>query len=80
MIMFSKLFLKDMVERAISTGAQTLLIALGGQSADKVTDGYMVLVVAFLGGFILSVIKSLAAANLGTSNSASFVVDSKELK
>lgn len=76
--MFSKLFLIDALERAVSTAAQTTLLALGGQQLDKVSGGLMVLVYAALGGLVASILKSLAACKVGDNESASFTVGSIE--
>jgi hypothetical protein len=71
--MYSKIFWADAFERAVATAAQVLLVALGGQSFDKVADGLQVLALAALGGFALSIIKSLAASKIGDHSSASLL-------
>lgn len=73
--MFTKVFWQDTFERAISTAAQFLLAGIGGQAADKLVGGWEVLLAAAGTGFILTVIKSLAAASFGPKNSASFTVN-----
>lgn len=78
--MFTKLFVKDMLERSLSTAAQAALIAIGGQAINKVDGGLMVVFYAALTGAVLTVLKSVAAANVGSNKSASFVVDAKEIK
>jgi hypothetical protein len=77
--MFTKLFWKDAIERAISTAAQAAILAIGGQGASIVDPGWLVALGFAAGGFVLSIIKSLAAGAIGSPNSASFVVDTKAL-
>lgn len=72
--MFTRIFWRDTIERAISTAAQFLLAGIGGQAADKLVGGWEVLAAAAATGFALTVIKSLAAASFGDKESASFTV------
>jgi hypothetical protein len=77
--MFTKLFWKDAIERAVSTAAQAFLLASGGVAFSIVDPALLTYVYFAVGGFILSIIKSLAAGAIGSPNSASFVVDTKVL-
>ncbi len=78
--MFSKLFWQDTFERAISTAAQAVLLALGGQQLDKVSGGYLMLLYAAVGGFLITVIKAIATLQLGHGNSASLTIDNVKNK
>ncbi len=89
---FTKLFWVDATERAIKSGAQFVLLTLGfglgagtatGETAQTVNAfllDWRVLAGAFLGGIFLSYVTSLASANVGDTNSASLVVDTKIAK
>lgn len=69
--MFTKKFLVDMTERALTTGAEVLLAALGTTTLFHVDWRF---VASTTGGAVLaSVLKSIIARNTGTSESASLV-------
>lgn len=76
--MYNKVFWMDAFERMVSTGAQTALLAFGGQAAELVVSGLKIIVFAFVGGMILALLKSLAALTIGSRGSASFVVGATE--
>jgi hypothetical protein len=73
-VMFTKTFLKDLFERAIKTAAQTLVLAVGAsQGFDLFTADWRTLGAAAAGGFIMSVLSSLASKPFGDRESASVV-------
>jgi hypothetical protein len=69
---FTKKFIKDLAERALSTFAQTLIAGLAVSSGLLEVKWVPVLSVAGLAAF-LSVLKSLAAAGVNDDDSASLV-------
>lgn len=71
--MFIKQFWIDATERALATAAQVAIVAIGGQSADKVVEGWSVVLGAALLGAVLSILKSIVASQTGDSNTASLV-------
>jgi len=72
--MFTKQFLKDLLERATKTAAQTLVLAIGAaQGFDLFTADWRTLAGAAAGGFVLSVLSSIASATFGDRSSASVV-------
>ena len=73
--MFSKVFWRDCFERAVSTAAQFALGAIGGQAIDKVEGGLEIVAMAAATGFVLTVLKSLAAAGFRDRDTASFAVN-----
>lgn len=82
--MFTKLFWKDALERAISTAAQFALgvVGLSDEVFGVITQNATLplIVYAAITGFVLSIIKALAATGLAGTDTASFTVDTKELK
>lgn len=72
--MFTKQFLKDLLERAIKTAAQTLVLAIGAaQGFDLFTADWRTLGAAAAGGFVLSVLSSVASIPLGDRSSPSVI-------
>lgn len=72
--MFTKQFLRDLLERATKTAAQTLVLAVGAsQGFDLFTADWRTLAGAAAGGFVLSVLSSVASAPFGDHSSASVV-------
>lgn len=80
--LYTKVFWADTFERAISTAAQSILLVLGlGSSTfEQIADVNLIanvnlttLLFAGVGGFLLSIIKALAAAQIGSKDSASFI-------
>ena len=71
--MFTKVFWEDACERAVSTAAQAALLALGGQQVSIVDKGWEIALGFAAGGFVLSILKSLAASTVGSKDSASLV-------
>lgn len=74
--MFTKLFWKDATERALSTAAQFALgvIGLSDAVAGVITQNasWELILSAAATGFILSLLKAIAAAKVGNKDSASF--------
>ena len=76
--MFTKLFWRDTIERIISTMAQFLLV-LGGVDGSGFLNLQFeqILTMTALGG-LATLLKALAAANIGVTGSASFTVETAE--
>lgn len=80
--LYTKGFWADAFERALSTAAQAMLLVAGLSTTtfeelanvDLVTSlNLTMLVYAGVGGLLLSIIKSVAAAQVGNKSSASFI-------
>ena len=76
--MFTKLFWKDALERAISTFAQVIGAVAGGDGLGLLKADLQTLLIVGLLGALGSIIKSIGAYKLTDSNSASLVVDAKK--
>lgn len=69
--MFTKLFWRDTIERAVATAAQAALAVLGVDAFDLLAiDPVGVLSVAG-GGAVLAILKALVASKIGDHESAS---------
>ena len=78
--MFTKLFWKDAIERAISTMAQFLLVIAGADGTGFLTVSFeRIMVLSLLGG-AASVLKSIVALRATDGNSASLVVNNVKEK
>jgi len=78
--MFTVLFWKDAIERAIATAAQFLVVFGGADGVGFVNvDPTQILTLAGFGA-LASILKSLAAAVTSNTDTASFTVDTKELR
>lgn len=75
--LFTKSFWLDTFERALSTGAQSVLLVYGlSEDVFNVITfdaSLQTLATAAVGGFLLTVVKSVAAAQIGNKDSASFI-------
>ena len=72
--MFTTNFAKQTLERALKTAAQTLILVVGAaQGFDLFTADWRTLGAAAAGGFILSVLTSIASAPFGTTGTPSVV-------
>ena len=71
--MFTKVFWIDALERGLATAAQSALLALGGQELNIVDGDWLVVAGFAAGGFVLAIIKAIAATRTGDSRSASLV-------
>jgi hypothetical protein len=68
--MFSRLFLIDLAERAVSTAAESALLALGAEQLNVLEADWKVIAGFALGGAVLSVLKGLAASRTEPAGSA----------
>jgi hypothetical protein len=64
-------FFRDAGERAVSTFAQSVLSVLGLDALDVFSVDWKAAVGVGLGGALLSLLKSVAARNVGTEGTAS---------
>jgi hypothetical protein len=72
--MFTTTFVKQTIERALKTAAQTLILAVGAaQGFDLFTADWRTLGASSLAGFILSVLTSIASAPFGELGTPSVV-------
>lgn len=75
--LFTKEFWSDTFERSVSTSAQSVLLVAGlsddGLSVINQGVNVTLLVYAALGGFLLTVVKCLAASYTGDKDSASLI-------
>lgn len=78
--MFSKVFWKDAIERAVSTIAQFLLVMGGANGAGFLTVSIKQLIVLSLVGGVASILKSVVAVSTTSGDSASFVVSNVQEK
>jgi hypothetical protein len=62
---FTKIFWKDLTERAIATGAESALLVVGGGALNAFDADWRLVAGAALGGAALAVIKGLAASLVG---------------
>jgi hypothetical protein len=73
--MFTRAFWKNVVERAVKTGAQFVLVGVGGNLTDVWSVDWRVVAGAAGAGVFLSVVSSLASVPFGPSQSPSVVYD-----
>ena len=82
--MFTKLFWKDAVERAVKTFAQTFLAVVGvaapASGTDLINVNYLPVILTSLLAAGISIVTSVASAAAAGTDTASLVVDTKELK
>lgn len=71
--MFNKVFIKDTLERAIATAAETALALLSALGVDLVDFDWRGLLVATGMAFLLTVLKSIVASATNSKGGASFV-------
>ena len=71
--MWSKKFWRDAVERAVSTAAQSALLVLGGGAlpGSVINANWQNVGGVAAGGAMLTLLKAIAASNVGTKGSAS---------
>lgn len=71
----NKVFWGDALERAIATAAQTVLAVVGADALDLVNSNFNALQLITLAvlGFGLSILKAIAATQVGDSNNASLI-------
>ena len=74
--MFTATFWKPAIERAIKTAAQTLILSAGaGAGFDLYSFDLKAAAIATLGGFLLSLLTSIASAPFGTPGTPSLVTE-----
>ncbi len=72
--MFTKRFWKETIERAIKSGAQAVILALGASQGLNLFDMDAVLLIGAAGaGALLSVLTSLVSVKVGASDSPSAI-------
>lgn len=69
--LFSVAFWKDATERAIKTGAQAVVLALGGGAIDAFALDWRILAGAGLGGGLLSLLTSIGSGAIVDNGTAS---------
>lgn len=71
--MFSKNFWVDALERAVKTAAQFALVVTGAETVNGFGIDYVDVAGFAAGGFVISVLTSVASSQFGSSDSASVV-------
>jgi hypothetical protein len=73
--LFTKMFWRDAIERALSTAAQSVIAVTGLEVVDIISAplNLKTLGSAAIVGFVLTIIKAVAASYIGDPDSASFV-------
>lgn len=71
--MFTKAYVKDLLERSLATAAQTALALLSADGLDLMSFDWRGFGTAVGVAFILSILKSLAASRVGSEKDASLV-------
>lgn len=70
--MFTRTFARDLFERALSTAAQSALLVFGADQIDAISADWRTVAGFAAGGFVLAVLKGVAAAKtVGGAQSAS---------
>lgn len=70
--MFTRIFLRDLLERSLSTAAQAALLVIGADQFDVLQADWQTVAGFAAGGFVLSALKGIAAGRLvGDQKSAS---------
>jgi r1t holin len=70
---YGKNFWRQSVERAFKTAAQAVALAIGGDVANVLHVGPGVFVSAAVGGFVLSIVTSIATAPVGQQDDPSAI-------
>ena len=70
---YGKNFWRQAAERAVKTAAQAVALALGGDVANVLHVGPGVFISAAVGGFVLSLMTSIATAPVGQPDDPSAV-------
>lgn len=72
--MFTTIFWKLAIERAVKTAAQALILSAGaGAGFDLYSFDLKAAAIATIGGFLLSILTSIASAPFGTPGTPSLV-------
>lgn len=69
--MFTKRFWRDAAERAVSTAAQSALLVFGADQLDALQADWRLVAGFAAGGAVLSLLKALAASQVGEPATAS---------
>lgn len=78
--MFTRTFLRDLLERSLSTAAQSALLVIGADQLNVLHADWQNLAGFAAGGFVLSALKGIAAGRLvGDQESASLDPEQKIL-
>lgn len=78
--MFTRLFWRDLLERSLSTAAQSALLVIGADQFNVLDANWQTLGGFAAGGFALAALKGIAAGRLvGDSQSASLDPEQKIL-
>ena len=73
-MMFSKRFIREAIERAVKTAAQSAILVIGANQIDALSADWANVAGFALGGFVLSVLTSLASKPLGPDTGSPSVV------
>ena len=71
--LFTKVFWEDAAERAVKSGAQAVVLALGGDAFSVWAVDWQTVSGIGLGGIALSLLTSIASAGLANRGTASLV-------
>lgn len=73
MRLFTREFLEESIERALKTAAQSAVLVLGAEQMDVLAVNWQEVLLLALGGFVLSIITSIASSRVGKRSTASLV-------
>lgn len=72
-MIISKRFVRETVERAVKTAAQSAILAIGADQINALSMDWLNVAAFAAGGFVLSVLTSLASKPIGDDGSPSVV-------
>jgi hypothetical protein len=70
----SKRFVRETIERAVKSGAQAAILVIGADRLDAFSTDWVTVAGFAAGGFVLSVLTSLASKPLGPDDGSPSVV------
>ena len=73
--MFTARFVRESVERAVKTAAQSAILVIGADQINALSADWGNVAGFALGGFVLSVLTSLASRNVGADRGSPSLVD-----
>lgn len=76
----TRTFWADTIERAVKTLAQAMIAQLGAGAFGLLDVNYVTLLSVSGLAAVISILTSIASSSTGSSNSASLVVETEELK